>query len=177
MAVKPENRKVKISREKNMVREALDTDIEKICGIYNYYIQNTVITFEEEPVTAFIMKERVKKARNKFAWFVFEKDNDIEGYCYATEWRERSAYRFSAETTVYVKNGYHGQGTGTELYKALIDFLKEKGIHTMIAGIALPNAKSQGLHEKMGFRKTAEFVDVGFKFGKWVSVGYWQKIL
>ena len=101
----------------------------------------------------------------------------ITGYAYATKWKARSAYRFAVETTVYLADGLARQGLGSRLYEELFGLLKERQIHAAIGGIALPNDASVALHEKFGMRKVAHFEQVGFKFGKWVDVGYWERFL
>ena len=160
-----------------MIRPVKSADVQAICDIYNYYIENTFITFEEQKVTAGQMQERIDNVRQKYDWFVYEKEGEVIGYCYATGWRARSAYRFSVETTVYLKNGYEGNGVGTALYRHLIEDLIRRDIHSFIGGISLPNDSSVALHEKMGFQKIAHFREVGQKFNKWIDVGYWQLVL
>src|SRR4029450_10891594 len=108
---------------------------------------------------------------------VAESGAGVVGYAYATKWKARSAYRFSVETTVYLAAGLGRRGLGSRLYEELFRVLKEKGVHAAIGGIALPNDASVALHEKFGMRKVAHFEQVGFKFGKWVDVAYWERIL
>ena len=110
-------------------------------------------------------------------WLAAEMDGRVVGYAYATKWKARSAYRYSVETTVYLEDGLAKRGVGTELYAELFRLLKERGLHAVIGGIALPNDASVALHEKFGMRKVAHFEQVGFKFGQWVDVGYWQLTL
>lgn len=94
-----------------------------------------------------------------------------------TPWRTRSAYRFSVEATVYVAPDYVGRGVGSSLFGELLSMLPARNIHSVIGGIALPNEASVRLNEKFGLRKVAEFHEVGFKFGRWINVGYWQRTL
>ncbi len=96
------------------------------------------------------------------------------GYAYATQWKARAAYDFAREVTVYLKPGFENLGYGTKLYRALISILQDSPIHSLIAGIAQPNAASVALHEKLGFKKVGEFEEVGLKFGRRVNIGYWQ---
>jgi len=166
--------KIILNRSVRMIRNIETKDIPQILDIYNYYIKNTTITFEEESVTELEMGIRVDEYIRNFPWLVFEENNEILGYCYATKWRVRSAYKHSAEVTVYVSKDNHGKGIGTLLYKELIKQCKEKDMHVLVAGIALPNDKSQKLHEKMGFRKIAHFEEIGKKFDQWIDVGYWE---
>ena len=157
------------------IREASAHDAAAIAAIYNPYIRNTAISFEESEVTGDTMLERIAEVRSaKLPWLVACMDDAVVGYAYATKWRARYAYRFSVETSVYVDEANAGQGIGTLLYSALLDQLRSTGCHLVIGGIALPNEASVALHEKMGYRKAAHFDEVGFKFGRWHDVGYWQ---
>jgi L-amino acid N-acyltransferase YncA len=109
-------------------------------------------------------------------WLVSQSSAGVNGFAYATRWKGRCAYRYSVESTVYLEPAAWGQGLGTALYSSLLERLRELDCHTVIGGIALPNAASVALHEKLGMRKIAHFAEVGFKFGRWVDVGYWQKV-
>ena len=160
-----------------MIREVKSTDGAEIAEIYNYYILNTTVTFEEEAITATDMAGRIAGITEKFPWLVYEKEGKIIGYAYASAWRSRRAYRLSVETTVYLKNGISGKGYGTELYAELISRLQKMSLHAIIGGIALPNDGSIALHKKFGFEKAAHFNEVGFKFNRWIDVTYWQKIV
>lgn len=159
-----------------MVRNVEMSDAEEISNIYNYYIKNTVITFEETPLAKEDMAERIKTNSALYPWIVYEENNEILGYAYATAWKSRSAYRYTVESTVYLRHDQHGKGLGTQLYKSLINQLKKQKFHAVIGGIALPNDLSIALHEKLGFEKIAQFKEVGYKFEKWIDVGYWELI-
>ncbi len=162
---------------RKMLRPVKLDDATEICDIYNYYVQHTIITFEEEPVNPSEMKDRIEKTTKTLPWLVFEQGHKIVGYAYASEWKSRCAYKHSVESTVYLKNGASGKGIGSILYQELIDQLKVKKYHAAIGGIALPNEDSVKLHEKFGFEKVAQFKEVGYKFGKWIDVGYWELML
>lgn len=160
------------------LRSALPTDAEVIARIYNYYIQNTVITFEEEPVSAEAMAARIADVQDSsLPWLVAEVDGALVGYAYASKWKIRSAYRYSVETTIYLEHGRERLGIGKRLYSELLSLLRARGIHVAIGGAALPNEASVALHEKLGFERVATFRQVGFKLNKWVDVGYWQLML
>ena len=160
------------------IRTAVASDADRIAEIYNHYVRHTVVTFEEEPVSAEQMRQRMDDVfASSLPWLVGEVDGRVVGYAYATKWKARSAYRFSVETTVYLADGLSKQGLGSRLYEELFRRLKGQGIHAAIGGIALPNDASVALHEKFGMRKVAHFEQVGFKFGKWVDVAYWERIL
>lgn len=160
-----------------MIRSATPADVSAICSIYNHYIENTVITFEEDPLTEDEMAERIQAYSEKYVYIVHEEDGEVIGYAYGSSWRTRRAYRFSTETTVYLKDGAEGKGIGTLLYSELIERLKEKGFHSLIGCITLPNEKSVRLHEKMGFKKVAHFHEAGWKFNQWLDVGFWEKLV
>ena len=157
-----------------MIRPVTAADAAAICDIYNHYVLETTVSFEEDAVGAGEMAGRIARVTEAHPWLVFEEEGEILGYAYASRWKERGAYRHSVETTVYVKDGRHGRGIGSGLYRELLEALRKGGFHAAMAGISLPNEKSQGLHEKLGFRKVAEFIETGRKFGEWINVGYWE---
>ena len=160
------------------VRAAELSDSSAIAAIYNHYVANTIITFEEEPVEAADIARRIGNVRSaSLPWLVAEEDSRVAGYAYATPWKARSAYRFSVEVTVYVALESAGRGIGSMLYSNLFSHLHTLGIHAVIGGIALPNDLSVALHEKFGLKKVAHFLQVGFKFNRWVDVGYWERTL
>jgi len=161
-----------------LIRPATGADAAAIAAIYNHYVVHSVITFEEEPVPAPAMAERIAAIRAyDLPWLVTERAGEVIGYCYANPWKARSAYRHSVESTIYLKQGSEGRGVGRRLYAALLESLKNKGLHAVIGGAALPNAASVALHERLGFTHVGTFREVGFKHGRWVDVGYWQLIL
>ncbi|WP_312510783.1 arsinothricin resistance N-acetyltransferase ArsN1 family B [Massilia sp.] len=157
------------------IRPASAADAARIAAIYNRYVAQTTISFEEQPVSEAEMAGRIRDVADAgLPWLVALHQGELAGYAYATKWRARPAYRFSVESTVYLDDSACGRGWGALLYRQLIGQLRAGGIRTVIAGIAQPNARSVGLHERLGFRKVAHFSDVGYKFGGWVDVGYWQ---
>jgi len=158
-----------------MIRPATQDDAAALCAIYNPYIAGTTISFEEEPVSPADMARRIAEVQALgLPWLVALADGQPVGYAYATRWRARAAYRTSVESSVYVDAAAAGRGTGTLLYRALLDELRTRDVHMVIGGIAQPNERSVALHERMGFRKVAHFSEVGRKFGRWVDVGYWE---
>jgi phosphinothricin acetyltransferase len=160
-----------------VIRRVSPQDAAAIVGIYNHHVANTIVTFEETPVDEATMRSRIADIDASHAWLVAELDDAVVGYAYASAWRARSAYRRSVETTVYVADGALGRGIGTSLYGALLPELARLGFHCAMGGIALPNAGSVALHERMGFVKVAHFREVGWKLGRWIDVGYWQRML
>lgn len=159
-----------------MIRNVLEKDAISIAEIYNYYIAETVITFETETITADDISARIAKIQSdNLPWLVAQdSEGKVIGYAYASKWRDRFAYRFSVEITVYLSPNVSSNGIGTKLYQALFSELKLLSVHSVIGGITLPNPASIGLHEKFGLDKVAHFKEVGFKFNQWLDVGYWQ---
>jgi L-amino acid N-acyltransferase YncA len=160
------------------IRSVVADDTDAIVGIYNHYVAQTIITFEEEPVSASDMRQRITDVQSaSLPWLVAERDETVVGYAYATKWRARKAYRFSTEVTVYLAPNLSGRGIGSILYGNLLTALRQRHVRAAMGGIALPNQASIALHEKCGFKKVAHFEQVGFKFNRWIDVGYWQLIL
>ena len=161
-----------------VIRAAVAGDSSAIAEIYNHYVAQTVITFEEEAVSAPEMVRRIEDAGSaSLPWLVAEREGKVVGYAYATPWRARSAYRFSVEVTVYVDPDCPRMGIGRRLYDELLPKLKARGAHAAFGVIALPNDASVALHERFGFAKVAHLREVGWKFGRWIDVGYWQRLL
>lgn len=160
------------------VRAAEAKDAAGIAAIYNHYVTHTVITFEEQPVSVPEIERRIEEVHSaSLPWLVVEDANEILGYAYAAKWRTRSAYRHSAEVTIYVDPRHARRGIGSSLYARLFPTLEILGIHAVMAGIALPNEASVALHEMYGMQKVAHFAQVGFKLDRWIDVGYWQRLL
>jgi L-amino acid N-acyltransferase YncA len=160
-----------------MVRKVRESDAPTLCQIYNKYVLGTRITFEEALVETEEMVSRIRKVLKKYPWLVYEERGKVHGYAYASQWKERSAYRYAVEAGIYLDPDYVGKGIGTALIGELLKQLREASFHSVIAGVALPNPASIALCEKCGFEKVAHFRQVGFKLGKWIDVGYWELIL
>jgi L-amino acid N-acyltransferase YncA len=161
-----------------LVREAAETDAGAIAGIYNHYVRRTIVTFEEVPVDGAEIARRMAAVRTAcLPWLVAETGGRVAGYAYAGPWKPRVGYRFTVEISAYLDPAATGQGLGTALYTQLFEILHRCGIRCVIGGIALPNDASVALHEKFGMRKVAHFERNGIKFGRWIDVGYWQRLL
>ena len=158
------------------IRMAKVEDAAAIAAIYNFYVETSHSTFETENVNESEMRRRVSEILENYPFLVGEENGEIIGYAYASRYKTRAGYRHSVEISVYIKNGIEGKGIGSILYENLFAELKAKPVHALIAGIALPNEASIRLHEKFGFEKVAHFREVGFKHGRWIDVGYWEKI-
>lgn len=160
-----------------IIRPCTLDDIPAICAIYNHYVEHTVITFEEVPVTIEQMQERFTVYTRSYPWLICENAGVVVGYAYASHWKDRSAYKHTAEVTVYLAHQATQKGSGSALYAELIEQLRTKGCHTLLGCLAIPNEPSTKLHERFGFKQVAHFADVGRKFDRWIDVGYWQKVL
>ena len=156
------------------IRTASVADAAGVAGIYNWYIANTVITFEVDPVPASEMARRMETVLAAHEWLVLENGSELLGYAYAGRFQVRAAYGYTAESTIYLRHGLEGQGLGTRLYSELVRRILGRGYRTLIGGIALPNEPSVRLHEKLGFEKVSHLKGVGFKFERWIDVGHWQ---
>ncbi len=150
------------------------SDTEQVLNIYKPYIERTSTSFEYKIPSKDEFSQRINKVISFYPWLVYEEDNEILGYAYASKHREREAYQWSADVSVYLKEEAKRKGIASQLYTQLFSLLKKQGICNLYAGISLPNEASTGLHEKMGFNKIAEFHNVGYKLGKWWNVGYWE---
>ena len=160
------------------IRPVTADDAAAIARIYNHYVTDTIVTFEEDQVTGDEIATRIRDIESaSLPWFVAEQDGRVVGYAYAGRWKPRRGYRIAVEVTVYLDAASGGKGIGSALYSRLIDALKTAGIHTAMGGIALPNDASIKLHEKFGFKKVAHFKENGVKFGKLIDVAYWQLML
>ena len=160
------------------LRAATAADADAVAAIYNHYVAHTIVTFEEEAVAASEMALRIQSiAAASLPWLIAERQGEVVGYAYSRPWRERRAYRFSAEITVYIAPASTGGGVGSRLYERLLPMTQRRGIHAVVGVIALPNDASVALHEKFGLSKVAHLKEVGFKLDRWIDVGYWERIL
>jgi phosphinothricin acetyltransferase len=156
------------------IRLARREDGEAAAGIYGSIVRETAISFETTPPTAAEMAARIAGVNRDHAWLVAEEGVSVLGYVYAGKHRDPGAYAWSTNTSVYLRKDARGKGLGRALYRALFKVLKAQNYRTAFAGIALPNAASVRLHESIGFTHLGTYVRVGFKFGRWHDVGWWQ---
>lgn len=159
------------------IRAVRAGDAPAVTAIYNHYIERTIVTFEEQALATADMAARIEDIAATYPYLVAERDGGVVGFSYASRWHARCAYRRSVETTIYLAPDCAGAGLGTALYGRLLGELERCAYHCAIGGIALPNAASVALHEKLGFERVALFREVGFKFDRWIDVGYWQRML
>jgi L-amino acid N-acyltransferase YncA len=161
--------------EQLTIRDAVPADAAFIAAIYNHYIRNTVVTFEETEITASDMESRMTAVTASYPWLVGEAEGQVIGYAYARKYHERAAYRHTVETGIYLDHRHHGRGFGRALYEKLLALLPARNIHVAIGSISPPNPASVALHEKMGFVQVGRFPQIGFKFGQWIDVVYWHR--
>jgi phosphinothricin acetyltransferase len=158
-----------------VVREAdPQRDGAPCAAIYAPYVSDGVASFEADPPGPEEMAERIARTWETHPWLVAERDGEVAGFAYGCPHRPRAAYRWAADASVYVAAAHQRAGVGRELYLDLFSRLRHQGIRTVCAGITLPNPASVGLHEAMGFRLVGVYRAIGFKFGAWHDVGWWQ---
>jgi phosphinothricin acetyltransferase len=157
------------------VRVATLDDAASVAAIYAPYVRDTIISFEEIPPSVDEMRSRMARIMTTHPFLVFEDQGAVLAYAYASTHHERAAYRWSADVTIYAAPEAHRKGVGRALYDRLIEIMAMQGFHAAFAGITLPNEKSVGLHEAMGFRHVGTYLEVGYKFGAWRDVGWWGR--
>lgn len=159
------------------IRLATIDDTKQILEIYTPYVEATSISFETIVPSIEEMETRIKHTLENNPWIVFEEDKCILGYAYASKHRERAAYKWAVDASIYVRQDCREKGIGKALYTALISILKLQEYCNVYAGICLPNEASVGIHEYFGFKKIAQYNKVGNKFNKWHDVGWWELFL
>jgi phosphinothricin acetyltransferase len=156
------------------VRLATPEDARSILAVYGPYCSDSPVSFEIVPPTEQQVRERIEQITKWYPWLVAEIDGEVAGYVYATQHRERAAYRWVVEVAVYIADTYHRRGIGRALYSALFELLRAQGYFQAYAGITLPNAASVKLHQSLGFNPVGVFPYIGYKQGRWLDVGWWQ---
>jgi L-amino acid N-acyltransferase YncA len=156
------------------IRIAGKGDCQQIAEIYAPIVEHTHISFETVPPAADEIARRMAVALENHVWLVAEEAGRVDGYAYAGAHRDRAAYGWSTDTTIYVRDSARGKGIGRSLYAVLLPILAAQNYRRAFAGIALPNPGSIGLHEALGFRHIGTYPDVGFKSGRWHDVGWWS---
>ncbi len=164
------------------IREAEAGDFDAIATLTNHYILRTAIHFATEPVTAEELRASWEKGRAMYPFLVAEMPGSaggaaFVGYAKSGRWRERAAYDRTAEVGIYIVPGFQGKGLGKVLYGALIDACRARGFRTLVGGVAVPNEASVGLHAGLGFEHVGTFRQVGWKFGQWHDVAFFQRVL
>jgi L-amino acid N-acyltransferase YncA len=159
-------------------------DAAACAAIYAPFVLGTAISFEEQPPDAAEMRRRMETVLSRYPWLVAEDGpagpgahGQVIGYAYASPHRERAAYRWAADVTIYIGAEHQRQGLGRALYEALFEILAAQGLRMVCAGIALPNEASVALHEKLGFQPVGVYRQIGWKFDRWHDVAWYQRPL
>jgi len=161
-----------------LIRPAVRDDLSDIAAIYNHEIVNSTATFDLEPPTFAYWEARLASPHpGDHLLVAVDEDEDVVGYAYSWSYRPRPAYNLTRETSIYLDPSVRGQGIGRRLYPALLDTMAEAGVHTAVALVALPNPASVALHQACGFEHVGTMREVGFKFGQWVDVEWYQRML
>ncbi len=160
-----------------MIRKVTLQDAKAIADIYNQYVAHSVATFDTTPVREEDMQSRIAILSASYPYLVYEVDGEIAGYCYAHSWKEKAAYKYTLETTIYLNPNHQGKGIGRQLMQQLIDECRHGGYHALIACITEGNEASNTLHEKLGFKQVSRFEKVGRKFDRWLDVIDYELLL
>jgi phosphinothricin acetyltransferase len=158
-----------------LVRPVEITDAHDVAAIYAPIVENTHISFELDPPTTDEIRQRITTVTTRYPWLVATIDAQVIGYAYAAEHNTRAAYQWAVDTSIYLSEHARGRGVGTLLYTHLLDELRSLGYVSAFAGIALPNAASAALHQRVGFTEVGCFAVAGFKFGRWIDVSLWRR--
>lgn len=159
------------------IRPVTPSDARALLDIYLPYIEKSVITFETTDPGVAAFEQRITSYTEKYPWLVAQEDDVVIGYAYASKHREREAYQWCVESSVYVLPEYHGKGVAAALYRQLFEVLQEQGFINVFAGITLPNPKSYAFHRKMGFEPVGIYRNIGYKLGQWHDVAWFAKTL
>ena len=157
-------------------RFAQPGDAAGVLAIYGPYCDSTTVSFETIAPTNAQMSQRIERIMVQYPWVIGEIDGEVAGYVYASQHRERAAYRWMVDVAVYISPVHRRRNLGKALYTALFDVLRAQGYYKAFAGITLPNAASVRLHQSVGFKPIAVYQGVGFKLGQWLDVGWWQLV-
>jgi L-amino acid N-acyltransferase YncA len=159
------------------IRLATDADADAIAAIYAPFCLSTPISFEETAPSPVEIAGRIRKNTEQYPWLVLVDIDTVAGYAYSSQHRQRPAYRWSVDVSVYVDPRYQRRGVGRALYVALLELLRQLGYYKAYAGITLPNPASVGLHEAVGFEPVGIYHGVGYKQGAWHDVGWYHLAL
>ncbi len=157
------------------VRLASPDDAAACREIYAPYVRDTAVTFEVAPPDTEQFRERMRTTLQTYPWLVCERAGTVAGYAYASQHRERDAYQWAVEVSVYVDNEFQRGGVGERLYDSLFSILERQGYYDAYAGITLPNDPSRRFHEAMGFEPVGVYSNVGFKAGSWRDVEWFHQ--
>lgn len=159
------------------IRPLEPRDIPACLEIYNYYIDNTTITFEETPLQPEAFAARVQRIRSSYPYLVAEEDGIVVGYAYLDAYNERSAYRYTADLSIYLAHDCLSRGVGTKLLAAVEEAGRQMGLYSLVAIITEENERSLRFHAKNGYREVGRLYKSGLKFERWLDVAFYQKML
>lgn len=159
------------------IRIVRESDTEELLAIYAPYVSETAITFEYTVPTIEEFRDRIRKTLAKYPYLVAVQDAEILGYAYASEFKNRAAYDWAVETTIYVKQDSRKSGVGKKLYQALEEVLKQQHICNLYACIAYPNPGSIGFHEHLGYQTIGHFSKCGYKLETWYDMIWMEKMI
>jgi L-amino acid N-acyltransferase YncA len=160
-----------------VVRRATLEDALACQAIYAPYVRDSVISLELDPPSVLEIQDRMERSLETHEWLVLEDETAIRGFAYGGSYRSRAAYRWACEVSVYVEQGRRRTGAGRMLYEALFPRLVDRGYLIALAGMTLPNAASEGLHQSLGFEPVGTWSRIGWKFGAWHDVLWMQRRL
>lgn len=159
------------------LRVATPEDAAAVADIYRPYVEETAVTFEETPPDADETAAKIEETLATYPWFVAERDGRVVGYAYAGRLRERPAYRWTTELSVYLDRERRGEGVGAALYRALLATLERQGFASAYGVVTLPNPESVGFHEALGFERVGVLPESGYKLGEWHDVAWYERRL
>lgn len=164
------------------VRDASAEDASRLLEIYRYYVENTAVSFEVETPSVEAFRGRIRETLKKYPYLALEEDGTVQGYAYAGPFKNRAAYDWCCETTIYLDRAARGRGLGRQLYTALEGRLREMGILDLYACIGFPEKEDEYLtqastrfHARMGYSTVGKFPDCGYKFGRWYGMIWMRK--
>jgi len=160
-----------------VINELKEEDLPEVTAIYNYYITNSTATFHTNPLSIPDMKEIVWFDNPRYRSFVIKESNIIIGYIILAQHHPRQAYQNTAEVSIYLNHSYTGKGIGSMGLKCIEDYARTQGFHVLVATICGENQNSIHLMEKNGYEKCAHYKEVGKKFGRWLDIVAYQKII
>ncbi len=166
-----------MSEQKLKIRIAEAADAAQLLAIYAPYVEHTAISFEYKVPSEEEFRSRIEKTLQRYPYLVGEMEGTLVGYAYASAFKEREAYRWAVETSIYLKKSEHAKGYGRQLYEALEGCLKQQNIRNLNACIVYPHPESIAFHERLGYWLAGHFTKCGFKFGKWYDMIWMEKLL
>ena len=158
-----------------MIRPLQDFDIEQCLAIYNWYIENTVVTFEETKLSLEAFQQRIHQICQKYPFLVLEEDHKIVGYAYLDTFNSRSAYQWTVDLSIYLDHTSRAKGYGSKLMQAILQEASQKGYHNVVSIVTEGNTSSEHIHKKFGFAKEGFLENVGYKHDTWLGVTYFVK--